>query len=120
MKILNPSDVHPKRLSQLQSSIVSTPSAPAAPESLYATHITSSSVKLGVNVLGTSTYSSKEVNVVFSMWGGGGLSRFFYQRNSATGSPILVQRLSGMRQPPPSTLVTWRTAFRSFLDSNVL
>ena len=50
---LGSSYAHPKQRSQFLSYIASAPSAPAAPESFDATHMTSSSVKSRVTVLGT-------------------------------------------------------------------
>ena len=66
---LNSSDAQLKLRSQFLSSTDSAPSAPAAPESFYATHITSSSVKLRVTVYGNSSYSLKTAHVEFSMGG---------------------------------------------------
>ena len=42
---LSSSDAHPKQRSPFRRSIASAPSTPAAPESFYATHVMSSSVK---------------------------------------------------------------------------
>ena len=63
------SNAHPKRRSQLRSSIASAPSAPAAPESFDATQVTSSSVKSRVNISNTSPYSSKALHAGFSTGG---------------------------------------------------
>ena len=67
---LNSSNAHPKRSSQFLSSIVSAPSAPVAPESFDATHVTSYSMKSRGTVLGTSSYYSKAAHGIFSTGGG--------------------------------------------------
>ena len=97
---LKSSDAHPKRRSQLRSTIASAPNAPAAPESFDETYMTSSSVKSRGTVLCTSLYSSKDAHVGFSI-GGTRMSRCFSRRTSATGRPFLVHWSSRRRHPPP-------------------
>ena len=63
--LFNSSKEHPKRRRKFLSSIASAPCAPAAPETFYATHVTSSSVKLRGTFFGTSSYSSKAAHVGF-------------------------------------------------------
>ena len=106
---LSPSDEHPKRRSQLRSSITSAPSVTAAPES-FATHVTSSSVKSRGTVSGTSPYSSKAVYMVFSTVGTH-ISGCFSRRTSATVHPVLVHWSSGTKHPPPSLSVSQRPAY---------
>ena len=63
---LNSSSVHPRQRSQFLISIAFYPSAPVAPESLDATHVTSFYEKSRGTVSGTSSYSSKAALVGFS------------------------------------------------------
>ena len=98
---LNFSDAHPKQISQFISSIASAPSAPAVPERLDATHVTSSSKDSRVTVSGTSSYYSKATYVRFSM-GGTRISGCFSQRTSATGRLVCVQTSPWRRHPPLS------------------
>ena len=107
---LNSSGEHPKRRSQLCSSIASAPSTSAAPGSFDATHVTSSSVKSRGTVSGTSSCSSKAEHVEFSM-GATRMSGCFSRRTSATGRPVFVHWSSRRRHPPPSLSVARRTAF---------
>ena len=117
---LNSYDEHPKQRSQFLSSIASDLSAPAAPESLDATHMTSSSKNSRGTVYSTSSYSSKAVHVGFST-GGTHISGCFFWRTSTTGCPVFVQMSPGRRTPPPPyLLVTRRTTCRRFPGSTVL
>ena len=103
---LSSSGAHPKRRSQFLSSIASTPSAPAALEIFYATHMTSSSVKYRGTVSGTFPYSSKAAQMDF-LAGGTCVSRCFSQRTSATGRPVFVNWSSVRRHPPLSLSVAF-------------
>ena len=98
---LNSSDAHPKQSSQLCSSIASTPIVPAAPESFYATHMTSSSVKLRGTVSGTSPYSSKAVHAGFSTWGDTQV-RVLLQEDICNRSPCFSALV--VREETPSPL----------------
>ena len=97
---LSSSDSQPKRRSQFCISIASALSAPAAPESFDATHITASSVKSRGTVSGTSPYFSKAAHVGFSMRETR-VSGCLSQRTSATGRPVLVHWSSRRRNPTP-------------------
>ena len=106
-------------MSQFLSSIALTPSAPAAPEILDATHMTSSSEKSRETIYGTSVYSSKALT-----WG--------FQRGVHAcqgvypgGHPQLFARFlcrhpPGEDTPTPFVLVAQWTACHSFSNSKVL
>ena len=98
---LRSSDKHPKRGSQFLSSIASTPSASAAPESFDATQVTSSSVKSRGAVYGTSPYSSKAAHVGFST-GGDSRLRVLLPENLSNRSPGLGALV--VREEIPSSL----------------
>ena len=62
-KILNSSDAHPKLMSKLRSSIASTLSAPAEPESFDTNQVILFSIKSRGTVLDASSYSLKAAHV---------------------------------------------------------
>ena len=99
MTTLNSSVALPKRRSQFLISIASAPSAPAAPEILDATHVTSSYNNSRVTIFGTSSYSSTATHRGLST-GGTRMSGCFSQSTSATGSLVFVETSPG-RIPPP-------------------
>ena len=92
-------DSHPKQRSQFLSPIDSDLSAPAAPESLYASHMMSSFNKYRVTVSGTSLYSKKAAHMGFSK-GGTHMSGCFSKTISATGRLVFIQ-ISPRRRDPP-------------------
>ena len=69
MATLNYSNVHPKQMSQLLSSIASSPSIPPVLESDDMTHVMPSSVNSRGILLGTSSYSLKVLQMGFSTGG---------------------------------------------------
>ena len=96
---MNSSDTHHKQRSQFLSSINSSPSAPAAPESLDATHVMLYSKKSRVIVSGTYLYSLMAAHVGFST-GGTHMSGCFSWRASTTGIPVFLQMSPRIRHPP--------------------
>ena len=101
MATLNSSNEHPNQRIQFLSSVDLDFSAPAAPESLDGTHMTSSSDKSMRTVYSTSLYSSKAAHVGFSTVCTR-MSGCFSMRTSTTGRLVFVQNTSGRRTPPLS------------------
>ena len=97
---LSSSDTNLKRRSQFLSSIASAPRSSAAPESLDATHVTSSYKKSRSTISDTSSYSSKAAHVGFYT-GGTRMSGCFSRRKSATGHPVFCADDPREKTPPP-------------------
>ena len=112
------SEAHPNIRSKLLSSSDSTPSYPSAPESFYATHMTSSSYKSICTVSRTVSHLLKTEHQGSPTWGIL-VSGCFTRRTSATDRLVFVQMSHGKRHPTPLQAVNLWTAWHSFPDRTV-
>ena len=115
----NSTNAHLERRLKLIISITSAPISSAAPDSLAATHKTSSYEKSRSTFSGTYLYLLKAARARSST-GGNLVLGWFSQRTSIPVFSVLVQESSSNRHPPPAYTVTQKTAWNILPNRTML